>query len=114
MSYTCPSCLWTSHNPHDKIANYCGHCHEFQDSDFNPTTFQVEMIRALRGPSPVEDMKLAVAAYRLEGVEDQERPWSAILIELMPFLGANRLTLEQYAAVIAVIREVTAMSFAIE
>lgn len=113
MSYTCSSCLWRSNSLHDEISNYCGRCHDFQD-DFNPTTFQVEVIRALRGPSPVEDMKLVVAAYRLEGVEEQERPWSAILIELMPFLGANRLTLEQYAAVIAVIREVTAMSLAVE
>lgn len=29
MSYTCPYCGATSHNPDDEQASYCGRCHRF-------------------------------------------------------------------------------------
>lgn len=30
MSYTCPRCDRTSHNPIDAEARYCGNCHNFE------------------------------------------------------------------------------------
>lgn len=30
MSYTCPACARTSHNPNDVKAKYCGFCHTFE------------------------------------------------------------------------------------
>lgn len=29
MSFTCPVCLRTSHNPHDEREGYCGVCHDW-------------------------------------------------------------------------------------
>jgi hypothetical protein len=29
MSYTCPVCLRTSHNPNDDAEHYCGYCHDW-------------------------------------------------------------------------------------
>lgn len=29
MSFTCPQCGMTSHNPDDEREGYCGNCHEF-------------------------------------------------------------------------------------
>lgn len=29
MSFTCPVCQMTSHNPNDEQFQYCGRCHEF-------------------------------------------------------------------------------------
>lgn len=31
MSYTCPRCKRTSHNPNDGTFKYCGFCHVFED-----------------------------------------------------------------------------------
>lgn len=31
MSYTCPHCGRTSHNPNDELNRYCGACHHFCD-----------------------------------------------------------------------------------
>ena len=31
LSYTCPNCHWTSHNPNDAHYRYCGHCHMFEE-----------------------------------------------------------------------------------
>ena len=31
MSYTCPYCQMTSHNPNDERYKYCGNCHKFED-----------------------------------------------------------------------------------
>jgi hypothetical protein len=33
MSYTCPQCGMTSHNPEDERQKYCGHCHAFEVAD---------------------------------------------------------------------------------
>jgi hypothetical protein len=29
LSFTCPVCRRTSHNPNDESAGYCGYCHDF-------------------------------------------------------------------------------------
>jgi hypothetical protein len=29
MSFTCPICDMTPHNPNDERERYCGNCHEF-------------------------------------------------------------------------------------
>lgn len=29
MSYTCPRCGMTSHNPNDEREGYCGNCHDW-------------------------------------------------------------------------------------
>ena len=29
MSFTCPDCKHTSHNPMDELQGYCGACHKF-------------------------------------------------------------------------------------
>lgn len=29
MAYTCPRCGWTSHNPEDEDAGYCGRCRDW-------------------------------------------------------------------------------------
>jgi hypothetical protein len=29
MSFTCPVCLMTSHNPNDERYGYCGNCHDY-------------------------------------------------------------------------------------
>lgn len=31
MSYTCPRCGATSHNPNDETYKYCARCHRFED-----------------------------------------------------------------------------------
>ncbi len=31
MSYTCPTCKRTSHEPNDEKHKYCGFCHVFED-----------------------------------------------------------------------------------
>lgn len=31
MSYTCPYCQITSHNPNDEQHKYCRNCHKFED-----------------------------------------------------------------------------------
>jgi len=33
MTFTCPRCGRTSHNPHDAAERYCAHCHVFLDDD---------------------------------------------------------------------------------
>src|SRR5215472_10938146 len=33
MSYTCPRCFKTSHNPNDEREHYCGKCHAFQSRE---------------------------------------------------------------------------------
>jgi hypothetical protein len=38
VSFTCPRCFRTSHNPTDAAEGYCGACHDFTgcDGDFPP------------------------------------------------------------------------------
>lgn len=31
MTYTCPNCGRTSHNPNDERERYCGACHRYED-----------------------------------------------------------------------------------
>jgi hypothetical protein len=33
VSYTCPHCGATSHNPNDERERYCGRCHRFADDE---------------------------------------------------------------------------------
>jgi hypothetical protein len=50
MAFTCPACLWISHNRNDELHSYCGHCHAFMESNLLPNGFQVGLIKALLAP----------------------------------------------------------------
>lgn len=41
MSYTCPTCQMTSHNPNDEKYRYCGNCQKYED-DFDAGLFRLE------------------------------------------------------------------------
>lgn len=41
MSYTCPTCQMTSHNPNDEKYRYCGNCNKYED-DFDAGIFRLE------------------------------------------------------------------------
>lgn len=42
MSYTCPYCGWTSHNPSDEKYRYCGNCQVFEDDERTRLELQSE------------------------------------------------------------------------
>lgn len=50
MAFTCPACLWTSHNRNDELHSYCGHCHAFMEVNFLPSEFESLLIKAVLSP----------------------------------------------------------------
>lgn len=66
MSYTCPDCLWVSHNPNDDANNFCGHCDEYKQERFEPTTFQLSAIKALHSHAPIPRLLQVVAHERMQ------------------------------------------------
>jgi hypothetical protein len=50
MAFTCPDCLWTSHNRNDEMNSYCGHCHAYMDANFMPSEFESLLIKAILSP----------------------------------------------------------------
>jgi hypothetical protein len=47
-SITCPVCLMTSFNPHDREMGYCGNCHGYTSS-VNPLETAMRVIREANG-----------------------------------------------------------------
>ncbi len=106
MPYTCPHCLWTSNNPNDKINKYCGHCHVFNEDEFEPTSFQRVLIRGLLHPQdPYQGMRAAVASHR------EQLTGGEMILHVMPLWGAQRLTKDQYAALTRITREIASSTW---
>ncbi len=106
MSFTCPSCLWTSANKNDLVNLYCVRCHEFQQESFEASPVQKVIIRALLAPEPIEAAKRIFADSELP-----VRPWDNLLLEIMPFWSAQRLGTEQLAALVMLTRAVATESY---
>lgn len=101
MSFTCPDCFWTSANPNDLANLYCGHCHAFTGSAFEPSDIQKVAIKALLARDPFAAIESDILAR-----EVPLAPWSQLLLEFMPLWSAERLTNQQYSALVMLTRKV--------
>ncbi len=105
MSFTCPSCLWTSANKNDLVNLYCVRCHEFQQESLDSSSSQKVIIRALLAPEPIEATKAILAELLAM------QAWDGLLREIMPLWSARRLGTEQMAALVWLTRAVATNSY---
>lgn len=54
MSFTCPRCGATSHNPNDQRYGYCGRCHEFTGGPSGVDRLVEDAVVAVTGVAPGE------------------------------------------------------------
>lgn len=75
MSFTCPECFWTSHNPNDEANSYCGHCRRHVERAADLTAFQHVAVKALLHTDPwiAETCLLAAVAQRRMQLETFEQ-----------------------------------------
>jgi hypothetical protein len=65
MSFTCPRCGMTSHNPNDEAHGYCGNCHDFTGERDMTVPMPETARRLLDALVEIEDQ--AIEAARIGG-----------------------------------------------
>lgn len=109
MSFTCPSCLWTSAYQQDLENLYCGLCHDFQEYNLEPNPFQKQVIIHLLGRNAAYDVRQVVAQRRRDDFD-----WTSILEDLLPLATASKLLDEQKEVMFGVVRDVNELRAALE
>jgi hypothetical protein len=71
VSYTCPRCKRTSHNPNDEAQRYCGACHRFEE-------YTLHQFVVYSGPKDYPQVPFVVRRFEIRAWEILPREaWAA-------------------------------------
>jgi len=85
VSFTCPRCLRTSHNPNDELEGYCGACHEVTRIHTAGRALAIETTRAGHAAGEGTYIVTVDKAGRTSVLV----PFSVVLVELNPDIAFN-------------------------